>query len=210
VTETSQCAHRYYNGRKLCIIDTPGLSDTKQSNEIVIRELKNGFQLASPGPHAFLIVVNGRCTDEQIGVLALLQKVFGDPILKYCIIVITRGNDLQDDDDKQLSDAELIDRYFNEAPPALLNLMTDIQKRCILIENRASFEIREQKIALLIDMIKTIEDKNGYYTNQMFIEAEQQWQQWGKDEIERQRLDLEQRKENLRKQVIRMKIRKFI
>jgi predicted GTPase len=203
---TSQYAYRDYNGRKLCIIDTPGLSDTKQSNETIIRELKNGFQLACPGPHAFLIVVNGRCTNEQIGVLSLLQKVFGNCIVKYCIIVITRENDLRDDDNDQSPDTELIERYFNEAPQSLLDLMTSIQKRCILIENRAPFEIREQKVAQLINMIETIEENNGYYTNQMFIQAEQRWQQWEKDEIERQRRDREQRKENLRKQVIRMKI----
>ncbi|CAF1068043.1 unnamed protein product [Rotaria sordida] len=201
VTQTSECAYRDYNGCKLCVIDTAGFCDTKQLNEIVIAQLKKGFQLASPGPHAFLIIVNGRCTDEHIGILALLQKIFGKQALKHCIIVITRENALRNDDDDQLSDAELIDRYFNEAPQSLLDLVTNIQKRCILIENRAEYEIREQKITHLVDMIKTIEKENGYYTNQMFIEAEMQWKQWEKDEIERQELDREKRKENLRKQI---------
>lgn len=60
VTKTSQCAYRDYHGRKLCVVDTPGFADTNQSNDTIIAELKKGIQMVSPGPHAFLIVVNGR------------------------------------------------------------------------------------------------------------------------------------------------------
>lgn len=202
----SEYAYRIYNNRKLCVIDTPGLCDTEQLNQVVIEELKRAFHYACPGPRAFLIVVNGRCTEEQIGVLLLLQRLFGNYIIKYCIIVITRENDLRDgDDNNQLSDAQLIKQYFSGAPEALLTLMNDIGNRCILIENRAAFEIREQKIALLIQMIEAIEKENGYYTNDMLIEAEQQYQQSEKEEIERQRLDREKRREKLRKQVIKTK-----
>lgn len=98
-------------------------------------------------------------------------------------------------------DDELIDQYFNEAPKALLDLRNGIEKRCILIENRAQYEIRERKVARLIEMIKRIEEENGYYTNRMFIEAEQQWKQWERDELERQRQDRERRQEDLRQQV---------
>lgn len=166
--------------------------------------------MCSPGPHAFVIVVNGRCTPENIRVLELFQKIFGKNVLKYCIIVITHEDDIRNDYDDQLSDDELIVQYLNEAPQPLLDLMTNIEQRCILINNRAPYEIREEKVARLVDMIKIIEQKNQYYTNQIFIKAEKQWIQWETDEIERQRRDREQRRENLRKQVIRRKRTKFV
>ena len=210
MTETSQCAYRDYSGRKLCIIDTPGLKDTKQLNEKVISELKCAFCLACPGPHAFLIVVSGRCTNEVVEVLELLKKIFGNQIVEYCIFIVTRADDLRENDNGQSSDAELIDQYFKEAPQPLLDFMNAGQKRCVLIANRAPFDKREESVALIINMIKAIEEKNGFYTNDMFAQAEREWQEWENNEIKREEQEREQQRKAYREKVTTVEIRKVI
>jgi predicted GTPase len=65
------------------VIDTPGLFDTNRLDDGTMKQLTIAFQHANPGPHAFLIVLSGRCTDEEINVLNLLKKKFGEYFLGY-------------------------------------------------------------------------------------------------------------------------------
>jgi predicted GTPase len=115
VTQISKIAYREYDDRKLSVIDTPGLFDTNRSNEETMKQLTIAFQLANPGPHAFLIVLSGRCTDEEINVLNLLTRKFGGYFLDYCFIIVTHEDEIRDND-TQSSDDEIIQKYFQKAP----------------------------------------------------------------------------------------------
>jgi hypothetical protein len=68
VIQVPRLACREYGDRKLCVIDTPGIFDINKSNDETMKQLTIVFQLATPGPHAFLIVLSDQCTGEEINV----------------------------------------------------------------------------------------------------------------------------------------------
>uniref|UniRef100_A0A3B3XPV7 AIG1-type G domain-containing protein n=1 Tax=Poecilia mexicana TaxID=48701 RepID=A0A3B3XPV7_9TELE len=54
------------NGRRITLIDTPGLFDTNMPEENLKDEILKCITECSPGPHAFLIVLEvGRFTDQE-------------------------------------------------------------------------------------------------------------------------------------------------
>jgi len=193
ITQTPQTAYREYVDRKLRVIDTPGLFDTNRSNDETMKQLTIAFQHAIPGPHAFLIVLSGRCTDEELTVLDLLKKKFGEYFLDHCFIAITQEDTIRDND-IQSSDDEIIQKYFQEAPQILQEFRVKCNHRCLLINNRASFEERERKIGTIIQMIKHNEDQhpNTFFNQEMFDQAERYNREWNNEQFHRQQKDVEE------------------
>lgn len=80
---TSHCTSRHANifGRNILVADTPGLFDTRSSNEVVLEEIYKCIGLTSPGPHCFLLVLAlPRFTDEKPSNVSLisLEKMYID------------------------------------------------------------------------------------------------------------------------------------
>jgi predicted GTPase len=71
MSATSVTSDTQYNetdrfGKRLVVIDTPGLFDTVRPNEEVLVEMSKWYSLASPGLHAIILVVQvGRFTKEE-------------------------------------------------------------------------------------------------------------------------------------------------
>jgi GTPase Era involved in 16S rRNA processing len=193
VTQIPKIAYREYDDRKLRVIDTPGLFDTNKSNDETMKQLTIAFQLADPGPHAFLIILSGRCTDEEINVLNLLKKKFGEYFLDYCFIIVTREDEIRDND-IQSSDDQIIQKYFQKAPQILQEFKIKCNHRCLLINNRASFEERERKIAIIVQMIKHNEDQhpNTFFNQEMFDQAERYDREWNNNHFDRQQKEIQE------------------
>ncbi|XP_062608450.1 GTPase IMAP family member 4-like, partial [Saccostrea cucullata] len=86
----------YRFNRKIQIIDTPGLFDTSLKNETVQNEIVKCITMSSPGPHAFILVLNiARFTKEEEESFLAFVKLFGDPVYEYFIILFTRKDDLE-------------------------------------------------------------------------------------------------------------------
>ncbi|KAJ8251864.1 hypothetical protein GJAV_G00226270 [Gymnothorax javanicus] len=82
-------------GKKVAVVDTPGLFDTKLSNEQVIGEILRCVGLASPGPHAFLLVIRlGRFTPEERNTVKRIKAAFGKDAKKYTMILFTHKEQL--------------------------------------------------------------------------------------------------------------------
>jgi GTPase Era involved in 16S rRNA processing len=203
VTQTPQVAYRTYDDRRLCIIDTPGFYDTNESNEGTMKQITIAFRQANPGPHAFLIVLFGRCTNEETDVLNLLKKKFGEYFLDYCFLIVTHEDEIREYD-IQSSDEQILQKYFQGAPRILQEFRIRCSRRCFLINNRASFAEREEKISKLIQMIQENENihANSFYNQEMFDHAERYDREWNNKEFYRKQKNVENNMEDFSESVM--------
>uniref|UniRef100_A0A4W5PZ10 AIG1-type G domain-containing protein n=1 Tax=Hucho hucho TaxID=62062 RepID=A0A4W5PZ10_9TELE len=97
VTSSSKKKRGMVGGQHVAVIDTPGLFDTKLTQEEALKEISQCLLFSAPGPHVFLVVLKlGGFTEEQQNILKMIQKLFGDEASKYTMVVFTHG-DLLDD-----------------------------------------------------------------------------------------------------------------
>ncbi|KAL6460988.1 hypothetical protein MHYP_G00309540 [Metynnis hypsauchen] len=91
-SQTKECSSEKIKrgGKEIVVIDTPGLFDTKLSQDEVTEEIVKCITYSSPGPHAFLIVIRvGRFTPEEKETVKQLQNIFGENAGKYTMILFT-------------------------------------------------------------------------------------------------------------------------
>ncbi len=96
---TKQCEkfHAIINGRKVSVIDSPGLFDTSLTSDEVIDRIKICIPLSAPGPHVFLVVIQlGRFTDDDAKVARIIQAIFGEESSTYTMVLFTHGDQLED------------------------------------------------------------------------------------------------------------------
>ncbi|MEQ2201843.1 hypothetical protein XENOCAPTIV_019117, partial [Xenoophorus captivus] len=89
-------------GRRVSVVDTPGLFSTQLSAKQVKEKLLEAVKLSSPGPHVFLLTLQlGRFTpQEQMG-METLQKMLSPVVSKYTMLLFTYGDRLEDTDMQQ-------------------------------------------------------------------------------------------------------------
>lgn len=96
VTTDCEKARGCVRGRKVAIIDTPGLFDTKDEDTETERKIKMCVSFSAPGPHVFLVVVQlGRFTVEEKNTVERIQKIFGELASKYIVVLFTHGDRLK-------------------------------------------------------------------------------------------------------------------
>ncbi|XP_063763468.1 GTPase IMAP family member 9-like [Eleginops maclovinus] len=161
---TSECekAKGTVDGRRVAIIDTPGIYDTKYREEEVIRKLKECMSFSAPDPHAFLIVVRlSRFTEEERKTVELLQQVFGDKAADYSLVLFTHGD---------LLGRKRIEDFFRKSQPLSL-LIAKCNGRYHVLNNTVPENcLVPQLLAKIIGMVS---DNGGtFYTNERFQEAE--------------------------------------
>jgi GTPase Era involved in 16S rRNA processing len=89
---TTKCgvSDRILNDTRLVVVDTPGFFDTTLSPKVLIPEISGSYQVAAPGPHAFIIVLTfDRFTPQEEAVAKWVCEVFDERALDYCIIAFT-------------------------------------------------------------------------------------------------------------------------
>ncbi|KAL7883321.1 hypothetical protein SRHO_G00009790 [Serrasalmus rhombeus] len=144
---TTQCQKEssddtYKVKRRITVIDTPGLFDTKISNEEISKEIIKCITMAAPGPHVFLLVIAlGRFTKEEQDAVKTIQELFGEESRKYTIVLFTRGDDLQE---MKMS----IEEFIKDSEPSLQNIIHQCGNRHHVFNNR-NIEDRSQVTDLL-------------------------------------------------------------
>ncbi|XP_068191360.1 GTPase IMAP family member 7-like [Antennarius striatus] len=163
ITETCE-KERVQSRRKIYVIDTPGILDTSRSPENLKTEITKCIQVSSPGPHAFLLIIQiGRFTKEEEHCIQALEKIFGPEASKYMIVLFTRGDELK---------GRSIENYVQTGHPKLQEVINRCGNRYHVFNNKQKRDRRQ--VVRLINMIDNMVAANGgkHFSQEFFEEAE--------------------------------------
>ena len=164
LTAECQKAKGNVGDRKVAVIDTPGLFDTNLTKRKRLKRIKMCISLSAPGPHAFLVVLQlGRFTQEEKESIEMIQTTFGEDAAKHTMVLFTHGDRAEEANHREL--------YFRESRPA--NTSSGI-----VTVNTTSLTTKIKDPAqtnILLDKIDkmTMANSGRYYTNEMFMRAEE-------------------------------------
>ncbi|XP_048740621.2 GTPase IMAP family member 7-like isoform X1 [Ostrea edulis] len=167
---TNKCSkqHTVRFDKKILIVDTPGIFDTRDSNETIQHEIAKCIGITSPGPHAFIMVLSTtRYTEEEHKSIMHFVNHFGDDIFKYFIVLFTRKDELDEE-------GRTLMQHIDTVPPHLIQFIQKCGGRVIAFNNRLKGEQMDAQVVELLSMIlENVDNNKGKcYTNQMYIEAE--------------------------------------
>ncbi|XP_027130393.1 GTPase IMAP family member 8-like [Larimichthys crocea] len=104
VTTQTVSASAVVDGRRVTVVDTPGFTPGQVlSLKNLFYEIMKSIAEASPGPHAFIIVVKiDRISEADVILYEMLPKLFGRDAHKYVMILFTYGDQLGDQNIEEL------------------------------------------------------------------------------------------------------------
>uniref|UniRef100_A0AAV2KIK1 AIG1-type G domain-containing protein n=1 Tax=Knipowitschia caucasica TaxID=637954 RepID=A0AAV2KIK1_KNICA len=155
------------NGRKIRLVDTPGLFGTDNDNDETKAQLMKSIVECAPGPHAFLLVMKKeKYTAEVKKMVELILEIFSEEALRFTTIVFTHGDDLQD--------SEKIEDWANQNED-LRVLLQKCGGRCHVFDNKYwnnsqdPYRNNTVQVTELLETIgRTVEENGGtFYTNEM-------------------------------------------
>ncbi|XP_016052503.1 PREDICTED: GTPase IMAP family member 7-like [Miniopterus natalensis] len=169
VTKKCQAASRDWRGRKLMVVDTPGLFDTKEKLLTTCEEMSRCVIASCPGPHAIILVLQlGRYTEEEQRTVEFIKAMFGKSAMKHMIVLFTRKDGLED---------QTLSEYLAEADAKLQNIIKECGDRCCAFDNRkdAGKTVKEAQLQELVELIEEMVQKNGgvHFSDPIYKDAQQ-------------------------------------
>ncbi|XP_039374210.1 GTPase IMAP family member 2-like [Mauremys reevesii] len=165
VTQTCIEGSMTWNGRKVVVIDTPAIFDTKHANKQTTHEISRCMELSSPGPHALVLVTQlGRFTEEDQRAVRRVQEIFGHEALKYTIVLFTRREDLR---------SGTLEQYISHSDnKQLQELIEKCGSRYCAFNNKAIGKVRgaqaEDLMTKIADMVEKENKDQPFYTNKVY------------------------------------------
>ncbi|XP_052081000.1 reticulocyte-binding protein homolog 2a-like isoform X2 [Mytilus californianus] len=155
-------------GKNVVIVDTPGLFDTKTTNEAVTKEIVKCIVMTSPGPHAMVLVVSvGRFTQEEEDTVKHFINHFGEGVFRHMIVLFTKKDEL-------IRHNQSIDQYVETVPNELKTILSQCRNRFIAFYNDPFGHSKTEQVDDFFEMIEAMCSENGgyCYTNELYKEAE--------------------------------------
>lgn len=177
ITKTCSRKSAYRFGRKVNVIDTPGIFDITGINEEIQNEICKCVLLTSPGPHAFIFVLSiSRFTQEEQKSIEHFVKYFGEDIYNFATVLLTRKDEL-DESHKTLMD------YIETCPESLKTLIEKCGGRVVAFNNKLKGEEQNAQVKELLDSICKSMTENAFecYTNEMYEEIKELLEQKEKE-----------------------------
>nr|XP_012298756.1 GTPase IMAP family member 8 isoform X1 [Aotus nancymaae] len=146
VTQSFSSESRSWRKKKVLIIDTPDISSLGNIDS----ELKKHTY---PGPHAFLLVTPlGFYTKDDEAVLHTIQSSFGEKCFEYMIILLTRKEDLGNQN---------LEKFLRNSSKDLCRLIEKCENRYSAFNYRATAEEEQRQVDKLLQEIDSMVHENG-------------------------------------------------
>ncbi|TRY87329.1 hypothetical protein DNTS_017204, partial [Danionella cerebrum] len=163
VTECCQSAEAENAGKKISVIDSPGVFDTNMSREELKEEIVRCIEMSVPGPHVFLLVVrlDVRFTAEEKDSVKWIQENFGAEASRYTIVLFTHADALE---------TNTLQEFIRKSND-LQTLVDQCGGRVHAFNNQ---DKEKSQVTELMEKIEKMLQVNGgkYYTNAMYKEAQ--------------------------------------
>ncbi|KAL6460943.1 hypothetical protein MHYP_G00309090 [Metynnis hypsauchen] len=192
VTSVCQKESAEVRGRRISVIDTPGLFDTNIPNVEIKKEIAKCITMAAPGAHIFLLVLSlGRFTEEEKEAVKMIQDLFGDEARAYTLVLFTGGDNLQE---MEMS----IDDFIKDSERSLQNIIYQCGNRYHMFNNRNTKD--RSQVTDLLEKIDSMVTVNGgsCYTNEMLQQMEKALQDEQERILEERKEEIEREKEELK------------
>ncbi|XP_016338427.1 GTPase IMAP family member 7-like [Sinocyclocheilus anshuiensis] len=198
---TAECVSgdRKVHGKKISIIDTPGLFDTGLNEEAIKSEIIRSVIESSPGPDMFTIVLKvGRYTGQEMEIVDKIVEYCGEDTFNHSVVLFTHGEQLE---------GQTIDEFVKMSPK-LQELVDKCGGRCHVIDSKywknRKLGYRSNRVQVK-NLLETIEQKlkdnqNGCYTNELLQIVEEEIQEEMKN-INEDSLSPEEKREAAKKVV---------
>ncbi|XP_036397748.1 GTPase IMAP family member 4-like [Megalops cyprinoides] len=163
VTQQCQRARGEVDGRRVSVIDIPGLFDMCIHDQDIIRETKESISLSVPGPHVFLLVLQlGKVPEDERDMMEVILNIFGQNIQKYTMVLFTHGDCLE---------GIPVEEYL-QGSPERLELIRHCHGGYHVFNNRKRHD--RTQVTELLEKIDRMVERNGggHYTSEMLQAAE--------------------------------------
>ncbi|XP_050400300.1 GTPase IMAP family member 4 isoform X3 [Patella vulgata] len=177
ISQTTQCefgTRMLEDGNKLVIVDTPGLFDTRKSNQETETEIGRCINLSSPGPHVIFFVMSiGRFTAEERDTINNLKHIFGEQVMNFVVCIFTSKDALT-------NSAITLDQFLEKCPDTVKSIIKECNGRCVAINNYADpVNLANDVEDVLHAVRETIKSNGGkHYTGAMYEAAEKVYQEY--------------------------------
>lgn len=172
ITKKCQLDSYQRNDKKVVIVDTPGLFDTRKTpTKELTDEINKSVGVCLPGPHVIIYVlrISVKFTKEEEDSVKKIIKILGKDVFRFVIFLFT-GKDCLDKD-------QTLDNYLEEVPSNLGQFLKSANNRTIAFDNTVGTkEEKIQQVNALFSKIDSLITKNDkrYYTNKSLTKIEKE------------------------------------
>ncbi|XP_056588056.1 GTPase IMAP family member 7-like isoform X2 [Triplophysa dalaica] len=175
---TAECVSgdRKVYGKKITVIDTPGIMDTGLDEELIKSEIIRSVIECAPGPDVFTIVLKvGRYTAHEMQIVDKIVEYCGEDTFKHSVVLFTHGEQLE---------GQTIEEFV-KLSPKLQGLVDKCGGHSHVIDSKywtkrhVGYKSNRVQVKNLIKAIeqKLKDNENSCYTNELLQMVEEDIQE---------------------------------